>query len=81
MFRYEIQFLGRTQGDYERHRKLVNAAAVTGQTAFKSYYFAGVKGLVAFLEDAGDCAAVLRAVPRTEVVGSWEIRPVMPIAA
>lgn len=81
MFSYEIQFLGRTRGDYDRHMKLVAGAAVAGAKAFKSYYFAGIKGLVVFLESDLDCAAVLRAVPRREVVGAWQIRPGMRIAA
>jgi len=81
MFSYEIQFLGRTRGDYDRHMKLVADAAVAGAKAFKSYYFAGIKGLVVFLESDLDCAAVLRAVPHNEVVGAWQIRPGMRIAA
>jgi hypothetical protein len=81
MFSYEIQFLGRVRGDYDRHMKLVTAAAVSGAKAFKSYYFAGVKGLVVFLENEVDCTAVLRAVPRNEVVGAWRIRQGLRIAA
>ena len=81
MFSYEIQFLGRARGDYDRHMGLVSGAAVAGATAFKSYYFAGIKGLVVFLESEIDCAAVLRAIPRSEVVGAWHIRPGMRIAA
>jgi|GEM_PF-5702268 hypothetical protein len=81
MFSYEIQFLGRARGDYDRHMKLVSDAAVSGSRAFKSYYFAGIKGLVVFLESEIDCAAVLRAVPRGEVVGAWQIRPGMRVAA
>lgn len=77
MFRYEIQFLGRTPDDYERHMRAVTAAPITGKMGFKSYFFAGVKGLVVLLENEADCHAVQRAVPRIDVVGTWEI-PVAP---
>lgn len=81
MFRYEIQFLGRARDDYDRHMRLVDGAAVAGRKAYKSYYFAGIKALVVFLESAADHAAVLGAVPAGEVVGAWEIAPVTRIAA
>jgi len=81
MFRYEIQFLGRTRDDYDRQMNAVTAAPITGKMGFKSYFFAGVKGLVVLLENETDCRAVLRAVPRIDVVGTWEIVPATRIAA
>lgn len=81
MFRYEIQFLGRTRDDYDRQMKAVTAAPVTGKLGFKTYYFAGVKGLVVLAETETDRRAVQRAVPGFDVAGSWEIVPTTQIAA
>ena len=77
MFRYEIQFLARARGDFERQMAAVSAAPVAGRLGFKSYFFAGVKGLVVLAESEADRQAVLRAVPSFEVAGAWEI-PVAP---
>lgn len=81
MFRYEIQFLGRTQGDYDRQLRAVGEAALAGKVAFRSYYFAGIKGLVVLVESEADRQAALRAVPRADVVGAWEIAPAAGVAA
>ena len=81
MFRYEIQLLGRTRDDYDRQMKAVTAAPVAGKLGFKSYYFAGIKGLVVLAESETDRRSVLRAVPRFDVAGSWEIVPTTRIAA
>lgn len=73
MFRYEVQFLGRNPGDFERQMRAVAGVPVVGKVGFKTYFFGGVKGLVVLLENEADCRAVLLAVPRVEVVGSWEV--------
>lgn len=77
MFRYEIQFLARARGDFERQVAAVSAAPVAGRLGFKSYFFAGLKGLVVLAESEADKRAVQRAVPEFEQAGSWEI-PVLP---
>lgn len=77
MYRYEIQFLARSRGDFERQMAAVSAAPVAGKLGFKSYFFAGLKGLVVLAESEADRQAVQRAVPEFERAGSWEI-PVLP---
>ncbi|MBL6928563.1 MAG: hypothetical protein ISR44_05275 [Rhodospirillales bacterium] len=73
MYRYEIQFLGRTKGDYDRHMAAASNTRPKGKMGFKSYYFAGIKGLIVFLEKERDRDAILSAVPRNELVGAWQI--------
>ncbi len=73
MFRYEIQFLSRVKSDYARHLAAAEAIGPTGRMAFKNYYFAGIKGLIVLLENEQDKDALLRLVPRSEIVGVWPI--------
>lgn len=81
MYRYEVQFLGRTENDYDRHIGAVNGAKPSGRIAFKSYYFAGVKGLIVLVENRRDCDAVVNAVPRSDLIGAWEIKAPQRMAA
>lgn len=73
MFRFEVQFLGRVESDFARHVAKVRAVGQIGRVAFRTYYFAGIKGLIVLLESEADRDAILRAVPRSEIVGSWPI--------
>jgi len=73
MFRYEVQFLGRASGDYDRHVDAATQANVAGAVAFRSYYFAGIKSLIVLVESGRDRDAVVRALPRADLVGVWEI--------
>ncbi|MCG8512392.1 MAG: hypothetical protein MI741_24505 [Rhodospirillales bacterium] len=81
MFRFEIQFLGRCKDDYDRHLSITESLSLSGGLALKSYYFAGVKGLVVLVENEADRDAIVRAVPSGELVGSWDIRLPMDLAA
>lgn len=80
MFRYEVQFLGRNPGDFERQMRAVAGVPVIGKVGYKSYFFAGVKGLVVLLETEADCRAVQRAVPSMDVIGAWERPTPLPRA-
>ncbi|MBT3360792.1 MAG: hypothetical protein HN403_14300 [Rhodospirillales bacterium] len=73
MYKYEIQFLGRAKGDFDRHMEATAKTHPVGKIGFKSYYFAGIKGLIVFLERKGDWDAIRNAVPRHELVGAWQI--------
>jgi hypothetical protein len=81
MFRFEIQFLGRCKDDYDRHLSLAEGLALSGTMALKSYYFAGIKGLVVLVENAADRDAIVNSVSQSELVGSWDIRLPMELAA
>ncbi|MBL6946971.1 MAG: hypothetical protein ISR47_10055 [Rhodospirillales bacterium] len=81
MYKYEIQFLGRTKDDFDRHMGVAANSNPAGRIEFKSYYFAGIKGLIVFLENKTDRDAILGAVPRNELVGAWEIGAVARAAA
>lgn len=81
MFRFEIQFLGRCKDDYDRHLHVAESLCLSGEMALKSYYFAGVKGLVVLLENEADRDAIVNAVPENEIVGSWDIHLPMDLAA
>ncbi len=74
MYRYEVQFIGRTETDFDRHLNTANGIEASGRIGFKSYYFAGIRGLIVLLENRRDCEAVVNAVPRKELIGAWEIR-------
>ena len=51
MYRYEVQFLGRSEGDYARHLTAAQNIAASGGMAFRTYYFAGIRGLIVLLEN------------------------------
>jgi len=73
MYKYKIQFLGRTKDDFDRHMATAAKTEPAGKMEFKSYYFAGIRGLIVFLEQKGDRDAILNAVPHHELVGAWQI--------
>lgn len=81
MYRYEVQFLGRSEGDYARHLTAAQSIAVTGGMAFRTYYFAGIRGLIVLLENEQDRDALMHAVPRAEIVGAWPIGAAVKQAA
>ncbi len=66
MYKYEIQFLGRDKGDFERHMEIAEKTHPAGKMGWKSYYFAGVKGLVVLLERKTDRDSIFSAVPRLQ---------------
>lgn len=81
MFRYEVQFLGRHKDDYDRQLDAAANSELAGKIGFKSYYFAGIRGLIVQLETAGDCEAVRKAIPDNELVGTFEIARIEQAAA
>ena len=73
MYRYEVQFLGRSEGDYARHLTVAQSIVASGRMTFRSYYFAGIRSLIVLLQNEQDRDALVRSVPRAEIVGAWPI--------
>ena len=81
MYRYEVQFLGRSEGDYARHLTAAHGISASGRMTFRSYYFAGIRGLIVLLENEQDRDALMHSVPRAEIVGAWPIGQAVKQAA
>ncbi len=73
MFSHEIQLLSRQKGDFHFHRNAALSADITGEIAFRSYFFAGRRSLVILLENRDDVDQVLSVLPRYAAVSVREV--------
>lgn len=73
MFTHEIQLLSRQKGDFHFHRNAALSASISGEIAFRSYFFAGRRSLVVLLETREDVDQVLSVLPRYAAVSVREL--------